>query len=323
MSKKQPIPLSINRRVRPLVEALAADAAALRIGVTRSASGARIIDAGVAKPGGIEVGRRIAEICLGGLGVVTLGPGSEAAAVATTVSVYTSHPVVACLGSQYAGWSLQEGKFFAMGSGPGRALARKEDLFAELGYADDAADATLVLEVDKPPPEALIERVAKDCGVAAGRLTFILTPTTSLAGSVQIVARSLEVALHKAHELKFPLSHIIDGFGTAPLPPPSPNFIAAMGRTNDAILYGGRTALFVTGPEKDAEALADALPATASRDYGRPFADIFEACAGDFYKIDPMLFSPGLVEVTSLESGRCFRRGRSDPALLARSFGLA
>jgi methenyltetrahydromethanopterin cyclohydrolase len=323
MAKKQSVnPLSINRRVRPLVDALAADAAALRVGVTRSAAGAQIIDAGIASPGGLEAGRRIAEICLGGLGVVTLGPGPDSAVVATAVSVHTSNPVVACLGSQYAGWSLQEGTFFAMGSGPGRALARKEPLFAELGYADDAEDATFVLEVDKPPPEALIERVAEACGVPAQRLTFILTPTTSLAGSVQIVARSLEVALHKAHELKFPLAHIADGFGTAPLPPPSPTFITAMGRTNDAILYGGRTALFVTGLEKAAEALADALPASASRDYGRPFAEIFEACAGDFYKIDPMLFSPGLVEVTALESGRCFRRGRSDPGLLARSFGL-
>jgi methenyltetrahydromethanopterin cyclohydrolase len=322
MAKKRPVQqISVNRRVRPLVDALAADAAALRVGVTRSKAGALIIDAGIANPGGLEAGRRVAEICLGGLGVVTLGPGPETSAIA--VSVHTGAPVVACLGSQYAGWSLQEGKFFAMGSGPGRALARKEELFAELGYKDDAEDATFVLEVDQVPPEALIERVAETCGVTAQRLTFILTPTTSLAGCVQIVARSLEVALHKAHELKFPLAHIADGFGTAPLPPPSPKFVTAMGRTNDAILYGGRTALFVTGPENEAEALADALPASASRDYGRPFAEIFEACAGDFYKIDPLLFSPGLVEVTALESGRCFRRGRTDPALLARSFGLA
>ncbi|MBV8651729.1 MAG: methenyltetrahydromethanopterin cyclohydrolase [Alphaproteobacteria bacterium] len=319
--KRDPQPLSVNRRVRPLVDALAADAAALRVGVTRSPAGAQIIDAGIAHPGGLEAGRRIAEICLGGLGVVALGPGGETGAIA--VSVHTSAPVVACLGSQYAGWSLQEGPFFAMGSGPGRALARQEELFAELGYVDDAEDATLILEVDKPPPDALIERVAEACGVAAERLSFILTPTTSLAGTVQIVARSLEVALHKTHELKFKLAHVADGFGTAPLPPPSPDFVTAMGRTNDAILYGGRTALYVTGPEKEAEELADALPASASRDYGKPFAEIFAACAGDFYKIDKMLFSPGLVEVTSLESGRCFRRGRSDPALLARSFGLA
>jgi methenyltetrahydromethanopterin cyclohydrolase len=316
-------PLSVNRLVRPLVERLAADAGALRLGVTRSVAGALIIDAGIAHAGGLEAGRRIAEICLAGMGSVTLTPAPADAASAMMVAVHASNPVLACLGSQYAGWSLQEGKFFAMASGPGRARAQKEPLFAELGYKDEDETANFVLEVDKPPPDALIARVAETCRIAAEKLAFILTPTTSVAGAVQIVARSLEVALHKAHELKFPLHRIRDGFGAAPLPAPAPKFVAAMGRTNDAILYGGRVALFVTGPEMEAEALAEALPASASRDYGKPFAEIFAAAGGDFYKIDPMLFSPGLVEVTSLESGRTFRRGRLDATLLARSFGIA
>ncbi len=314
---------SVNRLAAPLVDALIADAAALRIGITRSEAGAVIIDAGIAQRGGLEAGRRIAEICLGGLGHVVLAPGDAGAATATAISIYAADPVLACLGSQYAGWSLQEGKFFALASGPGRARALKEELFAELGYRDDAERASFVLEVDRPPPDALIRRVAETCGMAPTSLTFILTPTTSLAGTVQIVARSLEVALHKAHALKFPLERIVDGFGTAPLPPPAAKFVAAMGRTNDAILYGGRVALFVAGPEAAAAALADALPSSASRDYGRPFAEIFAAAGGDFYKIDPMLFSPGLVEITALETGRCFRRGRIDAALLARSFDIA
>jgi methenyltetrahydromethanopterin cyclohydrolase len=314
---------SVNRLAAPLVDALVADAATLRIGVARSEAGAQIVDAGIAQTGGIEAGRRIAEICLGGLGRVTVGPGDAGAITAASISVNAADPVLACLASQYAGWSLQEGKFFALASGPGRARALKEELFGELAYRDEADRASFVLEVDRAPPDALIRRVAETCGVPPTSLTFILTPTTSLAGTVQIVARSLEVALHKAHALKFPLAHIVDGFGTAPLPPPAPKFVAAMGRTNDAILYGGRVALFVAGPEDAAAALADALPSSASRDYGRPFAEVFAAAGGDFYKIDPMLFSPGLVEVTALETGRCFRRGRIDMELLARSFGIA
>jgi methenyltetrahydromethanopterin cyclohydrolase len=313
---------SVNRLASPLVDALVADAAALRVGVSRSEAGALIIDAGIAHPGGLEAGRRIAEICLGGLGRVMLTPADSGAVAAIAVGVHAADPVLACLASQYAGWSLQEGKFFALASGPGRARALKEALFGELDYSDDADRASFVLEVDRPPPEALIRRVAETCFMPPTSLAFILTPTTSLAGTVQIVARSLEVALHKAHELKFPLEHIIDGFGTAPLPPPAAKFVAAMGRTNDAILYGGRVALFVTGPEEAAAALADALPSSASRDHGRPFAEVFAAAGGDFYKIDPMLFSPGLVEITALETGRCFRRGRIDTELLARSFGI-
>jgi methenyltetrahydromethanopterin cyclohydrolase len=312
---------SLNRRAQPLLESLVAQASVLRLQVSRSA-GALIADAGIECRGSLEAGRRIAEICMGGLGSVMLSPAARDTSCAIEISVQAADPVLACLGSQYAGWRLQEGKFFAMASGPGRVRALKEDLLRELGYADDSDRAIFVLEVDRPPPDALIARVAETCRVPPEHLAFILTPTTSLAGTVQIVARSLEVALHKAHELKFPLERVVDGFGAAPLPPPAPKFIAAMGRTNDAILYGGRVALFVSGPEKDAEALADSLPSSTSRDYGRSFAEIFSASGGDFYKIDPMLFSPGLVEVTALETGRCFRRGRIDPALLARSFDL-
>jgi methenyltetrahydromethanopterin cyclohydrolase len=255
---------------------------------------------------------------------VTLGPSGAGAAWPWAVTVHTSNPVIACLGCQYAGWSLAhgegKGRFFALGSGPGRSLSVKEPLFAELAYRDQHDSTTLVLEVDKPPPEPLIERVAQECGVTPDRLTIIMTPTRSLAGAVQIAARSLEVALHKAHTLHFSLGDIVDGIGTAPLPPPGRDFMAAMGRTNDAILYGGMVQLLVAGPADAAAKLADALPSGASRDYGRPFAETFAAYGGDFYKIDPLLFSPGLVQVTALESGRTFRRGRLDPALIAASF---
>jgi methenyltetrahydromethanopterin cyclohydrolase len=180
-----------------------------------------------------------------------------------------------------------------------------------------------VLEVEKRPPPALIEKVAKDCGLAARQVTLILTPTKSLAGTVQIVARVLEVALHKLHELRFPLDRVVDGMGTAPLPPPAASFVAAMGRTNDAIIYGGSVQLFVTGPDGDAEKLAKDLPSAGSRDYGRPFAEIFNAYNGDFYAMDRLLFSPARVTVTALTSGRSFHGGTLDEALIDKSFGDA
>jgi len=137
---------------------------------------------------------------------------------------------------------------------------------------------------------------------------------------VQIAARCLEVALHKAHELHFPLDHIVDGIATAPLPPPAPDFVAAMGRTNDAIIYGGRAQLFVSSGAKEAKHLADALPSLKSKDYGKPFADLFAAVKGDFYAIDRMLFSPAMVTVTSLKTGEGFEAGHIDNAILSRSF---
>jgi methenyltetrahydromethanopterin cyclohydrolase len=210
-----------------------------------------------------------------------------------------------------------------MASGPGRARAAREDLFRELGFRDAEGPAVFVLETGQIPPDALIERVAQDCELPADQLVFILTPTSSLAGTVQITARVLEVALHKTHALGFPLEHIQDGLGTAPLPPPSPDFLTAMGRTNDAILFGGEVHLFVAGPEAAARDLARNLPSSASRDYGRPFKEVFAAAGNDFYAIDSMLFSPARVTVTALDTGVSFRGGKLAPDLLARSFGGA
>src|SRR5947209_18614394 len=217
-------------------------------------------------------------------------------------------------------WSSGSDAFFALGSGPARALARKEPLFSELDYRDETETAALVLERARPPPAAIVSKVAQDCGLAPDRLSFLYAPTQSLAGSVQVVARVLEVALHKTHELKFPLDRIVEGMGAAPLSPPHPDFVIAMGRTNDAIIYGGRVQLFVAGPAADARDLAQQLPSRRSRDYGRPFAEIFASFDRDFYAIDPMLFAPAAVIVTALESGESFHAGDIDLDLLDAAF---
>jgi methenyltetrahydromethanopterin cyclohydrolase len=316
--------ISVNRRAAELTAALRRDAVMLNLGFAPGPLGETLIDAGAKRRGGVEAGLRIAEICLGGLGTVRLVPNGATPKWAWTVAVSSPQPVVACLGSQYAGWSLSHGAgkdgFFALGSGPARALAQKEAVLKDIGYRDEADVATLVIESGRPPPPEVVERVARDCGVAPSALTVIYAPTQSLAGSTQVVARVLEVALHKAHELKFPLERVVDGMGAAPLSPPHPDFVAAMGRTNDAIIYGGRVQLFVTGPAADAKVLAEALPSSASRDFGAPFAEIFRRFKGDFYAIDPMLFSPAEVIVTAIESGASFHFGALHLELLDASF---
>lgn len=313
--------LSLATSVAPLVDALVEDAERLRLAVFRGPRDALIVDAGITARGGIEAGRRIAEICLGGLGRVTLTPGGRFTPWETLVGVSTADPVLACLASQYAGWSLASGDFFALGSGPGRATAAVEPLFAELGYRDHGARVALVLETGIVPPAEVVDEIAQRCAVAPREITLILTPTSALAGTTQIVARVLEVALHKAHALHFPLEQIADGIGSAPLPPPSPDFLTAMGRTNDAILYGGDVQLFVHGPVEAAQALAARLPSGASRDHGRPFADVFRGYDCDFYKVDPLLFSPARVTVSALDHGVSFTAGAFEPELIARSFG--
>ena len=267
---------------------------------------------------------------MGGMGTVTLNHSAYTHNWPLSVNVHSGNPVLACLGSQYAGWSLSHEKYYALGSGPARAMATKlkdgqqepvEALYKELDYTDAFDTTALVIENDAIPPLAIIEKVAAACNVAPAQLTIIVTPTSSLAGGVQVVARVLEVAMHKAHALHFPLENIIDGSGSAPVCPPHPNFVKAMGRTNDAILFAGQVHLFVKGSDEAAEKLAKELPSSTSKDYGRPFAEIFKQYDYDFFKIDAMLFSPASVIVTAVDSGKTFRAGQLDNALLDQSFG--
>lgn len=321
---------SVNKLTGSLVQELIENADKLRLQVVKLQNGCTIIDAGINVPGGLEAGRIITEICLGGMGTVALSHTPYTDNWPITVNVHTSNPVLACLGSQYAGWSLAHEKYFALGSGPARAVATKvkdgktlpvEELYTELEYNDQADIATLVIENDAIPPVEIVEKIAQACGVAFDKLTIIVTPTSSLAGSVQVVGRVLEVAMHKAHELHFPLENIVDGMGSAPLCPPHPDFVQAMGRTNDAILFAGQVHIFVKGSDEDAEKLAIALPSSTSKDYGKPFAQVFKDAKYDFFKIDGMLFSPASVIVTAVESGNSFRAGKLDNDLLNQSFG--
>ena len=311
---------SVNKYSQPLLKKLIENANKLRVDVQKIKNGCTIVDAGINVPGGIEAGRIIAEICLGGMGNVSISHSPYTKNWPLTVNVHTANPVLACLGSQYAGWSLSHEKYYALGSGPARSVCVKEELFSELEYKDEASKTVLVIENDKIPPVEIIEKVANACSLKPANLTVIVTPTSSIAGGFQVVARVLEVAMHKAHALHFPLEDIVDGSGSAPVCPPHPDFIKAMGRTNDAILFAGQVHLFVKGSDEAAEKLAKELPSSTSKDYGKPFAEIFKEYEYDFFKVDAMLFSPASVIVTAVESGKSFRAGKLDEALLDKSF---
>ena len=316
------LPLSVNALVRSRVQRLLDDADALGVAVIEDPSGVCIVDAGIEARSSVAAGLLVGEICMGGLGEVGLRSGTDHG-WPSWVQVSSAQPVLSCLGSQYAGWSLSATKeetggkkFFSLGSGPARALACKEPLFAELGYRDESPTGVLVLEVDRLPPRVVVDKVLKDCGLKPVNLTLILTPTTSWAGTTQVVSRVLEVALHKAHELGFALHHVVDGSASAPLPSPSPDGVVAMGRTNDAILYGGSVHLSVRGDDAAARDLAKRLPSSNSRDYGRGFAEIFKQADFDFYKIDGALFAPAEVWVSNLDTGNTWHGGALNMGLL-------
>lgn len=314
--------MNLNRAAAALVDAMIADGDRLRIAAQTLPCGTTVVDCGIRAPGGLEAGRRLAEICMAGLGRVEIAPTQLAGIALPGVVVRTDHPVAACMGAQYAGWQLTLGKYFAMGSGPMRAAARKEGLIESLELGEDADIAVGVLESGKLPPNDLCRDVADDCRVPPAKLRLLVARTASLAGGVQIVARSVETALHKLHELGFDLSRIESGYGVAPLPPPAGDDFGSMGRTNDAILYAGEVTLFARGDDETLAETVARVPSCASRDHGLPFAEIFARGNGDFYAIDPLLFAPAVVALVNLDTGRVFRAGRFEPQIVLRSFGI-
>ncbi len=305
---------SLNDRAWALADELEAHAALLRVAV-HSIGTARIIDCGVAAPGGLRAGRLLARACLADLAQVNIVTGH----MGLTVTVSTDAPVLACLGSQYAGWQVQAGKFFAMGSGPMRALSGREDVLKHLKISDDSTCAVGILESRKLPTEDAIAGIREKLPTTVTRLTLLVAPASSIAGTIQVVARSVETALHKLHELKFDVSCILSGFGVAPLPPVAKDELAAIGRTNDAILYGGRVTLWVNCDDAIIDEIGPQVPSGASKDHGELFADLFKRY-GDFYKIDPLLFSPAEVTFVNLKTGRAKSFGSTDSALLKKSF---
>jgi methenyltetrahydromethanopterin cyclohydrolase len=314
--------LSLNDRALELANRLAGDAEALGVTVSTLSNGARVIDCGAHAPGGFEAGRRFAEICMAGLGTVAATPLTLDGRWLPGLTVTTDRPAIACLAAQYAGWRLDYEDYFAMGSGPGRALIHAEDLYDDLGWNERANAAVLCLETREPPSAEVAEFVAERAGVPCSALTLLMAPTASIAGSVQIAARVVETALHKLHELDFDVRRVVAGFGTCPLPPVADDDMAALGRTNDAVLYGGQVHLTVEGHDDDdaLRRLVQRLPASASSDYGEPFGSVFKAANFDFYAIDPLLFSPAQIRLTSVASGRSFEAGAVNLEVLERSF---
>ncbi len=311
--------VTLNERALRLADAMAADADILRVSV-HAVGGARVIDCGVTAPGGLQAGLALARVCTAGLAEVRLVPGEVSGVASPHVEVATDHPVAACLAAQYAGWQVAVGKFFAMGSGPMRAAYGKEELFDRIPGRERPPVAVGVLETRKPPDEAVVGYLTERLNLPAGALTLLTAPATSVAGAVQVVARSLETALHKLHELHFDMAQVVAGHGVAPLPPVPPGDIQAIGRTNDAILYGARVVVWVRSDDDRLAEVGPRIPSTASPDHGEPFAGIFERAGRDFYKIDPMLFSPAQIVFHNLASGKCHTFGRVEPDVLRRSF---
>ena len=313
---------NLNQRAWELVEEAAGRADVLRIEEHRLNTGGQWWDLGIEAEGGLEAGLLLSRACMSDLARIEIVPGQVGRQSWPLVQVTTDHPTEACLFSQYAGWRVSVGKFFGMGSGPIRAVAAREELFEKLNYKEQSPVGVGILETDQPPTEAVFAEFAEKTGLASSHIQLLAAPTSSQAGTVQIVARSVETTLHKLFELGFDVRRVRSALGTAPLSPCGADFMTSLGRTNDAILYGGRVHLWVSGDPEDIKTIGPQVPSDSSEAHGRPFREIFEAAGRDFYQIDPHLFSPAEVVFNSLETGAAFRFGHVAAEVLERSFGI-
>lgn len=316
------MPRSLNELAHRLLQSETDLELSIGASCSQLSNDATVIDLGVDAPGSVAGGLLLSRLCLADCGQVSIVPGSAFRPDWPTVQVQTDDPVAACLQSQYAGWKISVDDYFAMGSGPMRAAAASEELFEKLP-ADESADRVIgVLETGQLPGEDVAEYIAERCGIAPSGVTLLSAPTASVAGTMQVVARSVETSLHKLFELGFDVNRIRHGFGTAPMPPVAKDDLSGIGRTNDAILYGGQVTLWVTGDDESLEEIGPRVPASAADGYGKPFLEIFREADHDFYKIDPLLFSPAEVVFHNIETGRAHRFGQVEPAILSQSFGV-
>ena len=290
--------------------------------------GSRVVDCGVSAAGSDQLGLLLARAALGGRGEVRL----HATVIGTPlepawpecpwpiVEIFSADPVAACLAAQYAGWKVNEGDYFAMASGPLRAAIGREPLFETIGRRERPSLAVGLLEAAQLPPEQVCRGLADLAGLGPEALVLLVAATSSPAGTLQVVARSLETALHQLHERRFDLSRIVAGRAAAPLPPPAANDLAAIGRTNDAILYRGFVQLEVIGDDASLDLIGPQIVSCHSPAHGRPFSELFKQAGGDFYALDPALFAPAVVEFTNRDTGRCCRFGRIEAGVVEQSF---
>jgi methenyltetrahydromethanopterin cyclohydrolase len=316
--------ISVNKMAYEKAQKLINNPKSNNVTVTKSTAGSTIVDAGVKSRGGFSAGKILTELCLGGAGKAQIGFKNFGEISFPSITITTDHPAIATLGSQFAGWRIKDGDSIAIGSGPARALALKpKDIFEEIGYKDASNEAVLTLESNVMPSDALIEKVTTACSIKAENLLVVVAPTASIAGLTQVAGRVVEVGIHKLRTLGLSPNVILQAMGYAPIPPLGPDFEVAMARTNDAILYGGTVYLTVNfDDEEKLQEIINKAPSMSSKDYGKPFLQIFKEADKDFYKIDHGLFAPALLMINNAKTGRTFKAGQINPKVLKQALGF-
>lgn len=308
---------SLNRLAIELVDEAIDFAEELNVAAYELDNESTVLDFGVREDGGIESGLLLAEIQTAGLATVQTRMDEVAGAPMPHVELSTDHPALALLCSQKAGWEVSVDGYEGLGSGPARALVAEEEEFRRIGYTDAFDLTVLAIESTELPNDAVAEHVADLAGVETSGVFLPAFATGSVVGSVTMAARAAELAAFRLSELGYDPLDIVTATGSAPVAPVSHDEGVAIGRTNDALAYGGRVHLTV----REEFDRFDELPSSAADEYGTPFEEVFEAADWDFYEIPESVFAPAQVTVNVL-GGPTHVYGETNESLLANSFQL-
>lgn len=303
--------IRINEKAWELVQRSVRRADELGWKVDHPSGGTWGIDAGVENRAGIRSGLRLAKISTAGLAKVGSHLYDLAGIPWNYIEITCDQPYLGCYVSQAAHWQVNVDGAKGMGSGPA-CLKGLASQFGAEGLSDPSDCAVLLLETSHFPTERSRRMLAESCGVRPDRFALLAFRTSSLAGSVQVAARSIETALHKLRQVRFDLKRVRSSMGICPAASPTGSDLLSMGKTNDVMLFGSRVWLLVEDvSDAELERLIDQVPASTSPVYGKPFLDILEENGG-FYNIDPGLFAPAEIICVHAESGKAYSAGKVD-----------
>lgn len=316
--------VSTNKRAMKVVEEILENADALGCKVIKMDCGTTVIDMGLECKGSWSAGLLFTRACIGDLGEVSLGTFKLNDRYSfASVNLFIDQPLIACLGSQIAGWKLGEGEFATIGTGPARGIAKVEsDWYFEMtDYSDSYDKAVLCLQDVKLPSEAIALEVAKACHLKPEDVYILISPSTCVVASVQVSARMLEQTCHKMFEKHFDPAQIVMIRGSAPIAPIVKDEMKAMGRINDALIYGSEIEVWVDAEDKDiAKVIHQLAGKTSSPNYGDLFEAVFEEAGRDFFYVDHDVHSVGKIQIHNVNTGRAYSAGEINYDALERSF---
>jgi len=334
--------VSINKRAIEVTKEVIAKADELCLKIMKAPCQATVIDCGVNVRGSINAGVYLARITAGDLIQFSLMNIDYGDFTLPALNAHSDYPIIATIGGQLGDWEIKYENYFAIGSGPARALAldRKiptavgakqkklrekglvtytpREIYEKIGYQDKYDKAVIVIESGKLPPNEVLQSIAELCHVKTENLYALVAPTSSLAGSVQIAGRIIEVGIHKLGLLGFDFPQISFGSGTAPIAPVHPDATVAMGRTNDAIRYGGLTYYVADFEDEQLKEIVHKVPPTDNK----PFIEIFKEASEGFYDVDLRTFAPAVISVTNARTGKTFTAGHLKIEMLKRTLGI-